>query len=125
MKSKMLQTIEFVEQDALQSVVPEPREIPEFKAGDTIVVHYLIREGDKTRVQKFTGTVIQRRGRGLTETVTVRHISGNVAVERIFPIYSPNVEKIEVLTRGKVRRARLFYLRDRFGKAARIKRTDE
>jgi len=125
MKSKMLQTIEFVEQDILKSVVPEEREIPDFKAGDTITIHYIIREGDKTRVQQFTGTVIQRRGRGLTETVTVRHLSGNVAVERIFPIYSPNIEKIEVLARGKVRRARLFYLRNRFGKEARVKRVDE
>jgi large subunit ribosomal protein L19 len=125
MKSKMLQTIEFVEQDILKSVVSEEREIPDFKAGDTITIHYIIREGDKTRVQQFTGTVIQRRGRGLTETVTVRHLSGNVAVERIFPIYSPNIEKIEVLARGKVRRARLFYLRNRFGKEARVKRVDE
>lgn len=125
MKSKMLQAIEFVEQDMLQSVVPETREIPDFRAGDTIAIHYIIREGDKTRVQKFTGTVIQRRGRGLTENVTVRHISGNIAVERIFPIHSPNVEKIEVIARGKVRRARLFYLRNRFGKAARVKRIDE
>lgn len=96
-------------------------EIPEFKAGDTVNVYVRIAEGDKERTQQFKGVCIQRRGEGATETFTVRKISGGVGVERIFPLHSPIVEKIDVLRRGKVRRARLFYLRDKIGKAARIK----
>lgn len=94
---------------------------PEFGAGDTITVHYQIKEGDKTRIQLFKGTVLQRRGQGTTETFTVRKISNNVSVERIIPVNSPNIEKIEVNQRGKVRRARIFYLRGLTGKKARIK----
>jgi large subunit ribosomal protein L19 len=94
---------------------------PNFSAGDTVSVFVLIKEGDKERVQQFKGIVIQRKGSGATETFTVRKISSGVGVERIFPLHSPNVEKIEVLKRGKVRRARLFYLREKIGKAARIK----
>ncbi len=101
------------------------KDLPEFKAGDTIAVYVRIKEGDKERIQKYQGVVIQRRGSGATEMVTVRHISGDVAVERIFPIHSPIIERIEVISRGKVRRARLFYLRKRYGKAARIKRKEE
>ena len=96
-------------------------ELPSFKAGDTVNVHVRIVEGDKERVQQYKGVVIQRRGSGSTETFTVRKISGGVGVERIFPVHSPNLEKIEVLRRGKVRRARIFYLRDKIGKKARIK----
>lgn len=96
-------------------------EMPKFKAGDTVNVYVRIAEGDKERVQQFKGVCIQRRGSGATETFTVRKISGGVGVERIFPLHSPIVEKIDVLRRGKVRRARLFYLRDKIGKAARIK----
>ena len=96
-------------------------EVPDFKAGDTLDVHVLIREGDKERVQVFRGTCIQRRGSGATETFTVRKISSGIGVERIFPLHSPIIEKIDVLRRGKVRRARLFYLRDKIGKKARIK----
>ena len=96
-------------------------ELPEFKAGDTVNVHVKIVEGNKERVQQFKGVCIQRRGEGATETFTVRKISSGIGVERIFPIHSPNLEKIEVLRRGKVRRARLFYLRDKIGKQARIK----
>lgn len=96
-------------------------DIPEFGAGATVNVFVKIKEGDKERVQQFKGTVIQRRGEGATETFTVRKISGGIGVERIFPIHSPSIEKIEVLRHGKVRRARLFYLRDKIGKKARIK----
>ncbi|MDP5172711.1 MAG: 50S ribosomal protein L19 [Bacteroidia bacterium] len=96
-------------------------EVPSFKAGDTLNVFVRIIEGDKERTQQFKGVCIQRRGSSSTETFTVRKISGGVGVERIFPLHSPIVEKIEVLRRGKVRRARIFYLRDKIGKKARIK----
>ena len=97
-------------------------EFPDFKSGDTIVVHVKIREGAKERLQLFQGTVIQRRNpNSAGETFTVRKISNGIGVERIFPILSPTIAKIELLRRGKVRRARLFYLRGRQGKAARIK----
>ena len=96
-------------------------EFPSFKAGDTITVSYRITEGDKTRIQHFQGVVIQRRGSGATETFTIRKISNNIGVERIFPFASPAIEKIEVNKVGVVRRARLFYLRKLRGKAARIK----
>ena len=96
--------------------------IPEFAAGDTVVVHYKIKEGSKERIQQFQGTVLQRRNpNGNGETFTVRKVSNEIAVERVFPLLSPNVDKIVVMRRGEVRRARLFYLRDRKGKAARIK----
>lgn len=94
---------------------------PEFKAGDTVTVSYKIKEGNKERVQLFQGVVLQRRNSGMSETFTVRKISNGVGVERIFPTNSPFIEKIEVNKRGKVRRARLFYLRDAKGKKARIK----
>lgn len=94
---------------------------PTFKAGDTINVHVLIKEGDKERTQQFKGVCIQRKGEGATATFTVRKISSGVGVERVFPVFSPNIEKVEVLKRGKVRRAKLFYLREKIGKAARIK----
>lgn len=97
-------------------------DIPEFKSGDTIAVHVIIKEGNKERIQVFEGVVLQRRGTGATETVTVRKIAaGEIAVERIFPIHSPTIAKIEVKRRGKVRRARIFYLRKLKGKAAKIK----
>lgn len=96
-------------------------DIPEFSSGDTITVYYKIKEGSKERIQHFQGVVLQRRNSGLTETFTVRKISGGIGVERIFPVHSPNIDKIEVNRRGKVRRARLFYLREKTGKQARIK----
>ncbi|QTN39511.1 50S ribosomal protein L19 [Cryomorphaceae bacterium] len=96
-------------------------DIPDFGAGDTITVYYTIREGNKTRTQFFRGTVIQRRGEKATETFTIRKMSGNVGVERVIPINSPAIEKIEVNKRGVVRRARIFYLRELTGKKARIK----
>lgn len=99
----------------------EGTQIPEFKAGDTVTVHYKIREGNKERIQQFQGTVIQRRGSGTTETFTVRKMSGNIGVERIFPVMSPFIDKVDVNKHGSVRRARIFYLRERRGKASRIK----
>jgi large subunit ribosomal protein L19 len=96
-------------------------DIPSFKAGDTVNVYVKIKEGDKERVQQFKGVCIQRRGEGSTETFTVRKISSGIGVERIFPVHSPSLDKVEVLRRGRVRRARLFYLRDKIGKKARIK----
>lgn len=96
------------------------KNLPDFKAGDTVTVNYRIREGDKERVQQFTGTVIQRRGDGNVKTFTVRKISNGVGVERIFPLYSPFIESIEVDRKGEVRRAKLFYLRQAIGKKAKI-----
>ena len=96
-------------------------EIPEFKAGDTITVHYKIKEGNKERIQQFRGVVIQKKGSGISKTFTVRKMSGNIGVERIFPEASPFIDKIEVNKVGKVRRARIFYFRDLRGKKARIK----
>ncbi len=96
--------------------------MPSFNAGDTVNVHVKIREGNKERIQQFQGTVIQRKNSGSNgETFTVRKISGGIGVERIFPLLSPNIDKIDVVRRGKVRRAKLFYMRGRQGKAARIK----
>ena len=94
---------------------------PEFKAGDTITVSYKIKEGDKERIQQFTGVVIQRKNERATASFTVRKMSNGVGVERIFPLASPFIDKIEVNKIGIVRRAKLFYLRDRTGKAARIR----
>ncbi len=93
---------------------------PEFRAGDTVRVHQVIQEGGKERTQIFEGVVIRRNGGGVNETITVRKVSYNVGVERIYPIHSPRVSKIEVKQRGHVRRARLYYLRDLRGKAAKI-----
>ncbi len=108
--------VKFVEEQAIAK-----KEFPTFKSGDTISVHYKIREGNKERVQIYQGVVIQRNSNGANETFTVRKISNGVGVERIFPFNSPNIEKVEVNSHGKVRRAKLFYLRSLTGKAARIK----
>ena len=94
---------------------------PEFGAGDTISVSYKIKEGTKERIQIFRGVVIQVKGTGTTKTFTIRKMSGNVGVERIIPLYSPLIDKIEVNKRGRVRRARIYYLRELTGKKARIK----
>lgn len=101
-------------------------EYPEFKTGDTVVVHYRVREGDKERIQKFEGLVISRRGTGANQTFMVRKISaGNIGVERIFPLYSPFVAKIELKKQGDIKRSKLYYLRERQGKSARIKEKDQ
>ncbi len=96
-------------------------DLPEFKTGDTLKVHYKIKEGDKERIQVFQGIVIQRRGMGVSKTFTCRKISNGVAVERIFPLNSPLIDKLEVVRFGHVRRAKLFYLRRVKGKAAKVK----
>ena len=97
------------------------KELPKFGAGDTITVSYKILEGNKERIQNYRGVVIQVRGTGSTKTFTVRKMSGNIGVERIFPMYSPFIDGIEVNKHGSVRRKRIFYLRERTGKKARIK----
>ncbi len=94
---------------------------PEFSIGDTIRVFVKIREGERERTQAFEGTVIARRGAGVSETFTVRRVSYGVGVERVFPFHSPNIDKVEIIRRGRVRRSKLYYLRDRVGKAAKVK----
>jgi|UniRef100_A0A831ZXZ6 large subunit ribosomal protein L19 len=96
-------------------------DIPPFRVGDTVKVHVKIREGDKERIQVFEGVVIRRHRGGVGATFTVRKVSYGIGVERIFPIHSPQIDKIEVVRKGRVRRSRLYYLRERLGKAARIK----
>jgi large subunit ribosomal protein L19 len=96
------------------------KEYPAFKAGDTVTVHYKIIEGNKERIQQYRGVVLQRKGTGLSATFTVRKMSGNVGVERIFPVASPFIDKIELNKHGRVRRAKIFYLRGLTGKKARI-----
>ncbi len=110
-----MKEIKMLEQEQLK------QDLPAFRPGDTVRVHYRIEEGGKKRIQRFEGTVIKRSGTGIKETFTVRKISQGIGVERIFPVHSPNVSKIEVLRKGRVRRAKLYYLRERKGKAARIK----
>lgn len=95
-------------------------DIPDFTSGDTVNVHYRVREGEKERIQQYVGIVINERGNGANKTFTVRKMSGNIGVERIFPLYSPFIAKIEVKKRGQIRRSKLFYLRKLRGKAARI-----
>jgi large subunit ribosomal protein L19 len=112
----MSSLVKFVEEQFV-----ETKELPSFSSGDTITVYYEIREGDKTRTQFFKGVVLQRRGSGSTETFTIRKMSGSIGVERIFPINSPSIQKIEVNKKGKVRRARIFYFRNLTGKKAKIK----
>ena len=96
-------------------------EVPQFNIGDTVKVSCKIKEGNRERIQMFEGIVIRKKNGGISETFTVRRISYGVGVEKTFPIHSPNVEKVEVVRKGKVRRARLYYLRDRVGKAAKVK----
>lgn len=100
-------------------------DVPDFRPGDTLKVHVRVVEGNRQRVQVFQGVVIARQGAGLSETFTVRKISFGVGVERTFPVHTPTIEKIEVVTRGDVRRAKLYYLRDLRGKAAKIKERRE
>ncbi|MBL0342573.1 MAG: 50S ribosomal protein L19 [Bacteroidetes bacterium] len=111
----MMDLVKFAEE-----TLTEKKDIPAFKAGDTITVVYKIKEGTKEREQMFQGVVIQRKGHNTTQTFTVRKISNGVGVERIFPLYSPKISRIELNKRGVVRRAKIFYLREIFGKKARI-----
>ena len=110
-----MHTLDMVDAAALRD------DIPQFRAGDTVKVHVKVIEGTRSRVQVFQGVVIRRHGRGIGETYTVRKVSFGVGVERTFPVHTPIVEKIEVVTRGDVRRAKLYYLRDLRGKAAKIR----
>ena len=96
-------------------------EVPEIKVGSTVRVHVKIREGERERIQVFEGTIIAKKGSGISSTFTVRRVSYGVGVERVFPVHSPNVAKVETVRTGKVRRAKLYYLRDRVGKAAKVK----
>ena len=109
-----LNTIDSIERDYMRL------DIPPFRIGDTVKVHVKIREGDKERIQVFEGVVIRHRRGGLGASFTVRKVSYGVGVERIFPVHSPQIDRIEILRRGRVRRAKLYYLRNRVGKAARI-----
>ncbi|MCW9706893.1 50S ribosomal protein L19 [Fodinibius salsisoli] len=109
---------------AEQTIITD--EYPEFKTGDTVNVHYKVREGDKERIQKFEGLVISRRGSGANQTFMVRKVSaGNIGVERIFPLFSPFIAKIELKKQGDIKRSKLYYLRERQGKSARIKEKDQ
>ena len=114
-----MNTLQEVENEYLRS------DLPEFRAGDTLRVHVKVSEGDKQRIQMYQGVVIARRGTGTGESFTVRKMSGGIGVERVFPINSPILDKIEVIRRGRVRRAKLYYLRGLRGKAARIEERRE
>ncbi|MEO6166666.1 MAG: 50S ribosomal protein L19 [Chitinophagales bacterium] len=101
--------------------VTQKKDYPSFKAGDNVTVNYKILEGTKERIQAYRGEVIQRKGNGATQTFTVRKISNGIGVERVFPLFSPSIDSIEINKHGKVRRARIYYIRDLKGKKARIK----
>ena len=109
--------------DLMKSITQEyeKTEIPAFGVGDTVKVHIKIKEGNRERIQVFEGTVIARKGSGVSETFTVRRVSYGVGVERVFPIHSPNVKGVKLVRKGHVRRAKLYYLRDRVGKAAKLR----
>ena len=109
--------------DALKSIAADSlkSDLPQFGIGDTVRVSVNIREGDRERIQMFEGTVIAKKGSGIAETFTLRRVSYGVGVERVFPVHSPNVKDVQVVRRGKVRRSKLYYLRDRVGKAAKVK----
>ena len=109
--------------DALKLISQSSRKanVPEFNVGDTVKVHVQIKEGEKSRIQVFEGTVIAKKHGGISETFTVRRVSHGCGIERVFPVHSPAVDKVEVVRYGKVRRAKLYYLRDRVGKAAKVK----
>lgn len=110
-----MEIIRAIEQEQLR------KDLPDFGAGDTVKVHIRVKEGKRERIQIFEGVVLKRQNGGARETFTVRKISFGVGVEKIFPVHSPNIEKIDVIRRGKVRRAKLHYLRERSGKAAKVK----
>jgi len=109
--------------DVIRAIEKEQmrKDIPQFNVGDTVRVYVKVVEGSRERLQAFEGTVIQKRHGGIRETFTVRRVSYGVGVERVFPVHSPKIDRIEVIRRGKVRRARLFYLRNRVGKASKVK----
>lgn len=109
--------------DVIRAIEKEQmrKDIPQFNVGDTVRVYVKVVEGSRERLQAFEGTVIQKRHGGIRETFTVRRVSYGVGVERVFPVHSPKIDRIEVIRRGKVRRAKLFYLRDRVGKASKVK----
>lgn len=96
-------------------------EVPELNIGDTVKVHVKIKEGDKSRIQVFEGTIIAKKHGGINETFTVRRVAHGCGIERVFPVHSPVVDKVEIVRRGRVRRAKLYYLRDRVGRAAKVK----
>ena len=114
-----------IKMDALKMIaaasMKEEAKVPKFEIGDTVKVSVNIREGERERIQMFEGTVIARRGSGVAETFTVRRVSYGVGVERVFPIHSPNVVDVQVVRKGRIRRSKLYYLRDRVGKAAKVK----
>ncbi|MFH1680815.1 MAG: 50S ribosomal protein L19 [Candidatus Eisenbacteria bacterium] len=110
-----MDTIRRLESDKLRT------DIPEFSSGDTVAVSVVVREGDKERIQVFQGVVIQRKGSGYSETFTVRKVSGGIGVERVFPLQSPSVASVTVVRKGRTRRARLYFLRERKGRSARLK----
>ncbi len=110
-----MDALKLIAQDSLKS------EVPAIEIGDTVKVHVKIREGDKERIQLFEGTIIAIKGSGVSKTFTVRRLSYGVGVERVFPVHSPNVAKVEVVRLGRVRRSKLYFLRDRVGKAAKVK----
>lgn len=112
-----MDALKVIAQDSLKT----GDEIPQIKIGDTVKVSVKIREGERERIQAFEGTVIARKGSGVSETFTVRRVSYGVGVERVFPVHSPNVAKVELVRKGQIRRAKLYYLRDRVGKAAKVK----
>ncbi|MCI9597534.1 MAG: 50S ribosomal protein L19 [Firmicutes bacterium] len=113
--------------DVMQSIAQDylKKDVPEFRAGDTVRVHIKIKEGSRERIQIFEGFVLKKQNGGIGETFTVRRIASGVGVEKTFPIHSPLVEKIEVVRRGRVRRAKLYYMRERTGKSAKIKARKE
>ena len=110
-----MDALKLIAQDSLK------KEVPQIEIGDTIKVDVNIREGQRERIQVFEGTVLARSGSGISETFTVRRVSYGVGVERVFPVHSPNVAKVETVRKGRVRRSKLYYLRDRVGKAAKVK----
>jgi large subunit ribosomal protein L19 len=119
MRTAEMNTLDALDADSLRA------DIPDFRPGDTVKVHVRVVEGNRSRIQVFQGVIIRRQGGGIRETFTVRKVSFGVGVERTFPVHTPVVEKIEILTRGDVRRAKLYYLRDLRGKAAKIKEKRE
>ena len=110
-----MDALKLIAQDSLKA------EVPSLEVGDSVRVHVKIKEGDRERIQVFEGTVIAKKHGGVAETFTVRRVSHGCGVERVFPLHSPNVDKVEIVRQGRVRRAKLYYLRDRVGKAAKVK----